>query len=328
VYEHYFILLLPALFALVGLGVAAVVRVAEQLFGARHSWRLLPIAVALALSAVGGAAAMQVLFNRAALNAQEGGSRLIGRGVPLGDLQRAVEMAAVPDADRWVIAREDLREPLRALATLSTDAATLTGQALVAGQSPEQAYLLVEGSGPASDFLEATMAQFLLSRQETPSPAAIFRVYEVPTDSLVASARQGLQVRRETMAGVEVLSIDFERTARVGQALVARLTWRVEDGWAPEARGSYRFFVHLVRDASAVLFAQEDGIGYPSSQWRSGDVVAAWLQVALPESLPEGEYSLRVGLYDLDTSQSLPFLAAGGRPEEDWLLFGPVQVVR
>jgi hypothetical protein len=326
VYEHYFVALLPAVFVLAGVGVAGIVDIARQVGGPRRVWPMRVASVAL-ITVLVGVVAMQLAVNALAPEAQEGENRLIGRGVSLGDLRAAVQLLAdVQEADRWVIARDDVREPLQAIAELSSSARTLSGQVLVAGTSPNQAYLMVEGSGPAAVFLEQDLAPFLVARRETPSPAAVFRLYSVPGGRVDQIARQGEVVMRSTSVGVEVVSIDVPRSASLpGGRLPVRIAWRAADN-ALASNSRYSFFAHLVQDASGAPLAQEDGLGYPRVLWRSSDLVVTWLEVVLPPTLASGDYWLRTGLYDLDTGAAAPFVEQGPLRQSDYLLFGPVRV--
>jgi hypothetical protein len=45
---------------------------------------------------------------------------------------------------------------------------------------------------------------------------------------------------------------------------------------------------------------------YPSSLWSPGELIPDTVTIPLPNSLPSGEYSLWVGLYDFATGQRLP----------------------
>jgi len=377
VYEHYLIGLLPALFALAGVGGAWLLGSVtllipptrpvmfedtpstslrtgpnparggfapcglprsvplRQLLMGKHPFlrwervgaRGVTVAITTALLlALLWTAISQVAFNRAALDAQQGEVRPSGRGVPLGDLRAALRLLTTQrDSDRWLITREDLREPLSALSRLDGNATPLGGGALVARAAPQQAYLMIEGSGAAGDFLELDMASFLTAKRETPNPAANFRLYVVPTELMDAAARQGSPVQRATTAGIDLLSIAVESTVRQGAVLSVRLGWMVREA-PPSLRKRYRFFAHLVADPASPPLAQEDGIGYPSERWQRGEIAITWLPIALPGTLPPADYLLRIGMYDLDTGAPASFLSGDGRPSEAWLLFGPIRV--
>lgn len=97
--------------------------------------------------------------------------------------------------------------------------------------------------------------------------------------------------------------------ARPGGVLSLTLYWK-PDG--PTAR-PYTVFTHLY-DAQGKRWAQLDGepVGgqRPTTGWTSGEEVADKYGLALPSSIPPGDYRLEVGLYNLQDGSRLP-LATG-----------------
>ncbi|GEM_PF-7123441 len=72
----------------------------------------------------------------------------------------------------------------------------------------------------------------------------------------------------------------------------------------------YTAFVHLVGPDGSTL-AQGDQLlvsedGRPSSRWGVGEIVAQSFEVQVPEDGPKGPYTLRMGLYLLETLERLP----------------------
>ena len=67
-------------------------------------------------------------------------------------------------------------------------------------------------------------------------------------------------------------------------------------------------FVHLTNEAGWIA-AQIDAVpmqGYwPTSHWQTGDRLADRYRLTLPDDLSEGEYTLRVGMYDPNTLERL-----------------------
>jgi hypothetical protein len=82
----------------------------------------------------------------------------------------------------------------------------------------------------------------------------------------------------------------------------ATLHWRALA--APAA--DYQVFLHVV-DRSGNVVAQHDATpaGIPTSLWSPGDALTDVHEVSLPQALPAGQYSLRVGLYTLADGQRL-----------------------
>ncbi len=86
-------------------------------------------------------------------------------------------------------------------------------------------------------------------------------------------------------------------------ALVSGGTAEIALHWQPLKRldADYTTFVHLV-DADGVKLAQSDhqpgGVYYPTSLWKTGEVLADRHTLTLPSSLGRPPYAIVVGLYD------------------------------
>ncbi|WP_374689263.1 hypothetical protein [Promineifilum sp.] len=87
------------------------------------------------------------------------------------------------------------------------------------------------------------------------------------------------------------------------------LLWRAES----ETPVGYHVFVHLVDETGAIV-AQSDAVPgewtRPTTGWLPGEYVLDVHTLALPETLPAGLLTLRIGLYDPDSGERL--MAAGG----------------
>ncbi len=99
--------------------------------------------------------------------------------------------------------------------------------------------------------------------------------------------------------------------------------------WRNEARlpADYTTFVH-VRDStgeatgqSGTIVAQMDGPpaggAYPTSLWDPGEIIRDPIQIPLPPEVPEGEYEIVVGLYDLASGRRLAVHNDQGEPTGD-----------
>jgi len=86
-----------------------------------------------------------------------------------------------------------------------------------------------------------------------------------------------------------------------------------------------RFFNHAV-DSGGRQVAQWDGIGYPGWAWRPGDLVLSWHRLSLPGTTTPGAYWVRVGMYDSVTLRRTELRVGGERPSEDFVAIGPVEV--
>ena len=108
-----------------------------------------------------------------------------------------------------------------------------------------------------------------------------------------------------------------------GQPLCVTLYWQTEE----EITGDYVVFVHLSA-ADGYVQAQRDSepvFGYyPTSSWEIGEEIGDMHCLYLSPDLQEGEYLLRVGLYDPDSGQRLIF--KDGHQEDDAFDLLPIQV--
>lgn len=105
-------------------------------------------------------------------------------------------------------------------------------------------------------------------------------------------------------------SVDFGGIIRLaGWSILANpdsldigLTWQADT--SPPL--DYTAFVHLIDEAGTIV-AQTDRqpAGFPTSDWRPGEVVVDTLTVELPEEMPPGKYRLRTGFYYLPTMEQL-----------------------
>lgn len=106
-------------------------------------------------------------------------------------------------------------------------------------------------------------------------------------------------------------------------------TWGVTLYWLAmrSIEHDYTVFIHLV-DEEGEIVAQVDSQpvhdDYPTSLWRLNEQVRDHHLLQLPDDLPAGQYTLRVGLYRLETSERLP--VSGSEPSVDYVTFEPVNI--
>ena len=79
----------------------------------------------------------------------------------------------------------------------------------------------------------------------------------------------------------------------------------------------YTVFTHLIDERENIV-AQHDGQPdageYPTSQWLKGEVVQDVHTLVLEPALQPGEYTLLVGMYDLESGERRPAYDQDGRP--------------
>ncbi len=91
---------------------------------------------------------------------------------------------------------------------------------------------------------------------------------------------------------------------RAGAEVNLTLYWRAQR----TVERDYTVFVHLeAADGRLILAAdsQPRAGSYPTSIWSPGDVIDDRHTFRIPDDLPAGDYSLKIGLYLLDTGQRL-----------------------
>jgi 4-amino-4-deoxy-L-arabinose transferase-like glycosyltransferase len=159
--------------------------------------------------------------------------------------------------------------------------------------------------------------------------AAGFRVIayeraEVPTPTirypLISSLNQGVQ-----LAGYDVRANAECRAREAGAAgprlLIANpgacvvhltLYWRAIS--AMDA--AYTVFTHLL-DADNQIWAQLDSQPqkgqFPTTEWLPGDLIQDVYDLTLSPDVPPGQYTLKVGMYRLETGERLPAFDSEGR---------------
>ena len=95
-----------------------------------------------------------------------------------------------------------------------------------------------------------------------------------------------------------------------GSSLTIAYDWLVHRSLGRQV--NYTAFVHFVNDSRAsddnqgIVFQDDHQPSPPTSMWQIGQTVSDGpMTVAIPSSVPDGTYSIRMGLYDLATGQRL-----------------------
>ena len=101
-----------------------------------------------------------------------------------------------------------------------------------------------------------------------------------------------------------------------GDAVALSLFWQAQE----PLTASYKVFLHVIDNKTNELVAQIDFVPdnwvYQTNYWQCGEIVHD--QVSLPlADLPSGEYSLLLGLYDVETGVRLPISRVNGQVVSD-----------
>jgi len=106
-------------------------------------------------------------------------------------------------------------------------------------------------------------------------------------------------------ADLELLGFSAPTQAAPGHDLPIHLVWRANAVVGEDLT----VFAHLV-GPDGKMVAQTDAQpldgAYPTSHWAAGEVIAYTMTIALPESLPAGDYQLKLGVYSQPDAQRLP----------------------
>ena len=122
-------------------------------------------------------------------------------------------------------------------------------------------------------------------------------------------------------SGVRFLGYDWSGEPRPGGTVHWTLYWRVEG--QPSAGNDVHWFNHLV-DGGGNRWGQMDGVGYPASGWRVGDIVLTWFDIAISADAPPPPYFIRSGMYTYPDVVNVPLVDAAGSPVGEFVELGPV----
>lgn len=167
--------------------------------------------------------------------------------------------------------------------------------------------VLVPGDGgwlavPSVTPLDPNLADMIAARWGTGErlTAQSFTAYPL---EMRGDSPEGLGL--EFTGGVWLLEV--QRSALEQFAAGAPVT--LTSGWraGKETPSALKTFVHLA-DVDGVIRAQHDGLDCPSRFWRAGDLILQRHVLRLPDDLPPGRYTVRIGLYDQETLDPYPLL--------------------
>ncbi len=125
--------------------------------------------------------------------------------------------------------------------------------------------------------------------------------------------------------GASLAGVELPPEAEAGDTLRVTLYWQ---SGGPTATG-YSAFVHLVDDAGH-LAAQSDGIpgngSLPSTLWSCCEIVPDPHSIALAADVPQGVYTLLVGLYDPESGKRLPVSEPRAHTGDNAIVAGRIRI--
>ena len=340
VYPHYFILLYPVQFIIIGV---FVVRVLDWAGSLAHSLKTSPLVRLLTgrvapislVALIIGLALWQVHLTRGFYNFVDRNDTTGGHGLPVKYyLQAAESLKRLAEGTQALLLSEGdnlawhktpavfdfLLQPEISPRFINYQ------EALVFPRS-NALYLLAPGDNPAASVLDEHTEELVTERISIRGGPDAFRFYRFEAEllaSVKASLADGYRFGDAPVAldnGVEILGYDVSREVSPGGDLQLALYWTV--GAVPDA--SYHFFNHLVDDGGQ-RWGQRDGPGYPTGQWREGDVVVSWFDISISPDAPTGDYWVLTGIYNYPEGVKASVLDERGQPIGDSLRLGPVEI--
>jgi hypothetical protein len=339
VYPHYFILLYPVQFILIGL---FVVKVLDWTVSLANSPKTLPlvrflVGRVLPIFLVGlilGLALWQVHLTEAFYNFVDRNDTTGGHGLPVKYYLQATEtltrLASTLGDGQVLILSEGDYPPwdetpaiFDFLLRSNLSPRYIDYQQAIVFPQVDALYLLAPGDTPAVPVLDEYAQELVSERIGIRGGPDAFRFYRFDAEILIpiktSLVRGGMPVALDN--GVEMLGYDVSGEVRPGGTLRLALWWKVQA--VPDA--SYHFFNHLVDDKEQ-RWGQKDGPGYPAGQWQEGDVVVSWFDISISPDAPPGEYWVLTGMYTYPEGVRASVLDERGQSVSDALRIGPIEL--
>jgi len=333
---HYFILLYPVQFLLIGMLLADGETWLRAQLAARPVWRRMVRAGLLLGALVWGGWQLAVLNQLAYFMVHHPSTG--GYGIPLRYTREVAQLAAQAAPGAEIIVLSD-----------SYDPATAEAPAVFAALLYHKPHRLADGrtalplpEGPAVVYLagplyepsplQSTLDRLAAWRYVMPGPimrlpdgGARYQLFvhhgSDREDSLDGMYRLGGGIALAN--GAVFAAYDIPESNAPGDLLPVWLGWWVHI--APPPGINYHCYVHLL-NAQGERVAQWDGSNFPATSWRSGDIVLSYFPITLPDTLPAGVYTVRVGMYSYPDIVGVPVLDALGQPGEPAITLGTVNI--
>jgi uncharacterized membrane protein len=171
------------------------------------------------------------------------------------------------------------------------------------------------------------------------APSALERLKESPNHEFIYSKNNVLLFRKRpelpmqyateaNFSGqIKLLGYTLEaEEIKPGDSVQLALYWQA----LANMDASYTIFTHLIDQEERIMGQQDNppvsGL-YPTTKWTPGEKVVDRYKIATGPEIPPGEYSIEIGLYELDTGERLPVLDVMGLPQDSRIILGKVRVV-
>jgi hypothetical protein len=161
-----------------------------------------------------------------------------------------------------------------------------------------------DGTQPTTESQRELQSQITL--RATESPVAIYRVEGADQPPCEAG-----EILTRWSNGVSLLSAQID-PPKSGEKAQLRLCLKIDQLAAEEYHWTAQLWDKVGR-----RWAQVDDNGYPSRYWRAGDVIIQILTLDVPTDAPAGNYVLRVGQYTWPEVKPVLTLDVAGNPQSD-----------
>lgn len=321
---HYFVMLYPVQFMLIGILLQAGLERLEQVMGTRTARRAGWLLAALLLMWGG----WQIGVTQRLRTYMREHPSTGGYGIPLHYTRETARAALHAAGDAEIIVMSEATGPLLA-ETSTVFTALLYGHPhrfvdgrniLLTPDAPRAVTIaapLLEAEDPHS--MEPVLQRLARSPAVTQLPSIVlpdgpvYRLYlrEAAAradllDGLTLLGDGVLFANRAVFAGFEAAEM-----TGAGELYPVWLAWWLLD--APPAGNAYHFTMQLL-NAEGVSHAQHDHAAFAAGQWRAGDLVLSRFTLDLPPDLPPGAYTLWAGMYTYPDITPVAAISPDGVP--------------
>lgn len=172
----------------------------------------------------------------------------------------------------------------------------------------EALYAFANGYQPLAVARSALPAPDRVSAPRDSTGGVKYQVYKLPAPASLPALATPLNVTLGGDVALAGASMTAPSAAAPRQATVS-LRWRV----LRQPQRKLSLFVHLL-DASGHRWAQSDGQGFFSNDWRTGDEVITTETLQLPVGTPAVPLRVSADFYDVTSGRPLPWSGTGGPP--------------
>lgn len=148
-----------------------------------------------------------------------------------------------------------------------------------------------------------------------PGTSDLTRLVSIPPRPLRDQGLGRRSIQAQFEIGAQLLAFDLPGRVEPGEPVALTTYWTFAGLKPDAATREISAFFHLV-DAAGGIVAQSDGLGLPSSAWRSGDLLVRRTTLASPADQGETRLSAVVGLYEQGSLRRLPVALSEGRADD------------